>query len=568
MRRTLLTSLITFGIVAGAQAQEAADRVFIGGNIVTMDPANADAEALAIRGDKIIYVGDEDGLGPFTDDQTEVVNLGSRTLIPGLIDSHGHVTMAARLIDWVNASSPPVGPVENIDDILTLLKERLATDPPGEGKWLLAYGYDDSLLAEKRHPTREDLDKVSAEIPIYMMHVSGHLGTANSAALAAVGIDENTPDPDGGLYRRFDGGSVPSGVVEETATYTLLMPQLTASAKDPSLFREQMKKAMDYYASYGITTVQDGGAQMADIQTLREMAESGEITMDIVAVPVTLDLDMEQIVALYNEGYHKGVRVGGVKYLLDGSPQGRTAWTTEPYVELPHGAEDPYTAYPTVDPEAFKASAKAFLENGIPIYMHSNGDAAIDLAMDAVDETYDDGELPDHRSVIIHAQVMRPDQVVRAAELKMVPSFYSAHAFFWGDWHRKSFGDKRAFGISPAQTALDNGVHFTIHNDTPVVPPHMMRLMWAAVNRETRQGFTLGPAERISPYDALYALTQGGAYQYFEEDSKGSISVGKQADLVILGDNPLTVDPRTIKDVPVLETIARGKTVYLADPQD
>lgn len=554
---------------AGALAATPADRVFYGDHIVTMDPARPRAAAVAIRDDRIVYVGERAGAQSLVGSDTRVLELGQRALIPGMIDSHGHVTMAARLVDFVNASSPPVGPAENIEDILQLLRKRLASDPPGEGEWLVAYGYDDSLLAENRHPTREDLDRVSTDIPIYMMHVSGHLGTANSAALAAVGVDEDTLDPAGGVYRRFPGTKVPNGVVEEAATHVLMMPAYMSSNKDPSRFRTQMKKAIEYFASYGITTIQDGATQMPDFRTLRAMAENDEIDADIVAIPLDHEnLDVDQMAALYEEGYRDGVRVGGVKFILDGSPQGRTAWLTKPYSENPEGVEGSYTAYPTVDPKPFKARAEALLLRGIPIYMHGNGDAAIDLAMDAVQEAYQGKDVPDHRSVIIHSQVMRPDQVDRAKTLKMVPSFYSAHAFFWGDWHRKSFGDERAFHISPAQSALEKGVHFTLHNDTPVVPPDMMRLMWAAVNRLTRSGVVLGPDERLSPYDALHALTQGGAYQYFEGDEKGSITEGKQADLVVLDANPLEVDPGTIKDIRVLETIARGNTLYPNDAED
>ena len=548
-----------------AQAEVPADRVFYGEHIVTMDPAQPKAAAVAIRGDRIVYVGDAGGAETFRGSNTKVVQLGDRALIPGMIDSHGHVAMAARLIDWVNASSPPVGPAESIDDILELLKQRLASRPPEAGEWLLAYGYDDSLLAEKRHPTRVDLDTVSTEVPIYMMHVSGHLGAAKSAALAAVGIDENTPDPEGGVFRRMPGSSVPNGVVEEAAIYPLVMERLMPGEEDPAIFREQMKKAVTYFARHGVTTIQDGGASMADLETMRDMAADGEIGADIMVMPRVVGIALDEAASLYAQGYFADrVSLRGVKFVLDGSPQGRTAWTTEPYIELPDGAEHPYIAYPTVAPAKFKAEAKSYLLAGIPIYMHANGDAAIDLAMDAVDEAFAGREIPDHRSVIIHAQLMRPDQVERAAELKMVPSFYSAHAFFWGDWHRRSFGDERAFGISPARSALEHGVNFTIHNDTPVVPPHMMRLMWAAVNRETRDGVTLGADERLAPYDALYALTQGGAYQYFEEDMKGSLTVGKQADLVILGANPLEVPPGSIKDIPVLETISRGESIFRA----
>lgn len=567
MTRTILICTMTALALTGltVHAADPADRVFYGEHIVTMDPATPDAEAVAIRGDRIVYVGDRSGAAAFAGRDTRSVELGERALVPGLIDSHGHVAMAARLIDWVNASSPPVGPAQSIDDILKLLRERLAGEPPADGEWLLAYGYDDSLLAEQRHPTREDLDRVSADVPIYMLHVSGHLGTANSAALAAAGIDADTPDPEGGVFRRMPGSRVPNGVAEETANYVLALPRLMAQAEDPVVFREQMEKAVRYFAGFGITTIQDGAASMADVEMLRQFASEGAIGADIVTIPRALDSEPQAVAALHAEGRSAGrVSVGGVKFILDGSPQGRTAWTTEPYDELPDGAQHPYTAYPTVDPAKFKAEAKDYLLSGIPIYMHANGDAAIDLAMDAVEEAFAGRDIPDHRSVIIHAQLMRPDQVARAARLKMVPSFYSAHAFFWGDWHRSSFGDERAFGISPAASALELGMKFTIHNDAPVVPPHMMRLMWAAVNRETRSGVILGPDERLSPYDALYALTQGGAYQYFQEDLKGSLTVGKQADLTILGANPLEVPPETIVDIPVLETLSRGTTIFRA----
>ncbi|GAB3278851.1 amidohydrolase [Parahaliea aestuarii] len=566
MKRTLAPlGLATLTALSSIPALAAlpADRIFYGDHIITMDPDQPAAEAVAIRGDKIVYVGDRSAAAELLGEQTKIVELGDRALIPGLIDSHGHVTMQARLIDYVNASSPPVGPVENIQDIQQLLRDRLASNPPAEGQWLMAYGYDDSLLAEKRHPTRADLDKVSTDVPIYMMHVSGHLGTANSAALEAAGIDENTPDPQGGVFRRIAGTNIPNGVVEEAATHTLMMPQFLASSGDTEKFKGQMLKAIDYFASFGITTIQDGASNMGDVAVLREMAANGDIEADIVMVPVARDLDVAEVARLKAEGYQGGVRIGGVKFVLDGSPQGRTAWTTEPYDENPEGVEGPYTAYPTVKPVDFKTQADELLHLGIPIYMHGNGDAAIDLAMNAVEEAFEGETLPDHRSVIIHAQVMRPDQVDRAKELDMVPSFYSAHSFFWGDWHRESFGDERAFHISPAKSALEKGVHFTIHNDTPVVPPDMMRLMWIAVNRETRHGVTLGADERLSPFDALYAMTQAGAYQYFEEDLKGSLTVGKQADLVVLGEDPLEAEPSSIKDIPVLETIARGKTIYL-----
>ena len=194
--------------------------------------------------------------------------------------------------------------------------------------------------------------------------------------------------------------------------------------------------------------------------------------------------------------------------------------------------------------------------------MHANGDAAIDMLIDGVAAALDNKELPDHRTVIIHAQLMRKDQLERTKKLGLVPSYYSAHPFFWGDWHRRSFGEERAAFISPAAETARMQIPFTIHNDAPIVPPDMMRLMWIAVNRKTRSDFVLGPDQRLTPMQALHAITLGAAYQYFEEDSKGSITPGKQADLVILERNPLLANPDTLKDISIVETFARGQSVF------
>ena len=251
-----------------------------------------------------------------------------------------------------------------------------------------------------------------------------------------------------------------------------------------------------------------------------------------------------------------------MKFVLDGSPQGRTAWLTQPYAEGPDNAPDDYVAYPSYDIETYKRQVAGLIGRGVPVLVHANGDAAIDAMIEGVAGAVDADALPDHRSVIIHAQLTRPDQLPLVKALGIVPSYYAAHPFFWGDWHRRSFGEERAAFISPTQATLEQGIPFTIHNDAPVVPPDMMRLIHIAVNRTTRSGQVLGPDQRLSASQALHAVTLGAAYQYFEERTKGSITPGKRADLVILGENPLTADPATLADIPVLETIARGKSVF------
>jgi predicted amidohydrolase YtcJ len=273
----------------------------------------------------------------------------------------------------------------------------------------------------------------------------------------------------------------------------------------------------------------------------------------------------EEIVSVeelgYTREYQGGFRVAGVKFVLDGSPQGRTAWLTRPYDEGPPGAAADYVAYPMVKPEFYRAQVARMIDAGIPVLAHANGDAAIDLMIEGVEAALA-GEPKDHRSVTIHAQLAREDQLDDMKRLGIIPSFFAAHPFFWGDWHRKSFGDDRAMRISPLRSALNRDLPFTIHNDAPIVPPDIMRLLEIAVGRKTRDGVVLGADQKISFEDALHAVTLGAAYQYFEEDRKGSITPGKRADLVILERDPAGVPVDGISEIGIVETIARGKTVY------
>jgi len=302
---------------------------------------------------------------------------------------------------------------------------------------------------------------------------------------------------------------------------------------------------------------------MSDIERLRVYAKREPYTADIVVFPWSNFFDDNQLAAIEAESsYTNGLRLGGVKFGLDGSPQGRTAFLSQPYNEGPPGAAPDYRAYPTYPAEKFNPKVAQLIERGIPTLVHANGDAAIDMLINGVAAALENRELPDHRTVIIHAQLMRKDQLESTKRLGLVPSYYSAHPFFWGDWHRRSFGEKRAAFISPAAETARMQIPFTIHNDAPIVPPDMMRLMWIAVNRKTRSDFVLGPDQRLTPTQALHAITLGAAYQYFEEDKKGSITPGKQADLVILERNPLLANPDTLKDISIVETFARGQSVF------
>ncbi len=560
---SLIASLFVFITIVPSAVAEDADIIFIGDNIITVDPeAPRKVEAVAVAGNEIIAVGSKRKVMRGKANRTRIVELGDHALLPGFIDAHGHMSGVATFLSLVNLSSPPVGVVEDIDDIVSILSKRIETEKITPGEWVYGYGYDDSLIAENRHPNRDDLDRASTEHPIVLMHVSGHLAAVNSAALNQVGISNLSPDPPGGVIRRRDDSPEPNGVMEETAVYPFRAAMQTMLT--PALVKRLLREAVLLHASYGITTIQEGGTQAMQAGLYRQAAEEDPFDVDIVAYLFGNALSTDELAAIeHSDEYRGGFRIGGVKMMLDGSPQGRTAYLSKPYDEGPPGARPDYVAYPVLSAEKYNSAIATLIEHGVPVLAHANGDGAIDMMIAGVEAALDGvDKIPDHRSVIIHAQLMREDQLHKVKQFGLLPSCYAAHPFFWGDWHRKSFGEARAAFISPSARTAELGIPFTIHNDSPVVPPDIMRLLWIAVNRETRSGFVLGEDQRLTPMQAIHAVTLGAAYQYFEEDIKGSITRGKQADLVVLDRNPLTVDPSEIKDIKVLETFARGRSIY------
>ena len=564
MIKCKIVLFVIMGVILAAcspverEVTEFADLIFFGDNIITMD--NSKVTAVAVRGDRIVATGDQAEIIQLQDDSTRLVELGDRALLPGFIDAHGHFGAVATSSALLDLSSPPVGTVETIDDIVTAIQNWIENNDVPDGQLIYGFGYDDSLLAEQRHPNRDDLDRASTSHPIVIRHVSGHLNAANSMALAQSRITAESQSLPGGVIRRRSDSDEPIGVMEETAMG--LLPGYGALISEEQGWQLR-RDAAEIYSSYGITTIQDSNVSVAYVNALKAHAREEAFPVDIVAYimgnPLS-DIELGQV--SQDAEYVGGVRIGGVKFILDGSPQGRTAWMSQPYNEGPPGVDADYVAYPSYDPEAYQARVDNLLERHVPVLAHANGDQAIERMIDGIADAVEGEAIPDHRSVIIHAQLIRADQLDRVKELGIIPSYYSAHPFFWGDWHRLSFGDERAGFISPVRATINRDIPFTVHNDSPIVPPDMMRLVSITVNRQTRSGYILGPEQRATVMEALYAITQGAAYQYFEEDEKGSITSGKRADLVILETNPLAVDPAQLADVKIAETFARGVSVY------
>ena len=523
--------------------------------ILMIGDQKAQPLSIAIKNEKIIWVGSHKNAKNI---QGKHIDFGDQAILPGFIDAHGHASYLAFATQVANLASPPVGGINTIKELQAELRKFIEESNLQPGEWVMGLGYDDSLLSEQRHPTKEDLDAVSTEHPIYLIHVSAHLGAANSLALSLANINTETKDPPGGKIRRYQNSSEPNGVFEETAAYPL--QQLAMSAyKDPI---GSVKSAMEIYAKNGITTAQDGASSKETIGLMQAADAQGKINLDIISYPIGQNGLLKDIDTLSFGSYTGRLKIGGIKLILDGSPQGKTAYLTEPYYKPPHSESDSYKGYPLIPQSEVSKWVKEYAELKIPIMAHANGDAAADMLIEAVKQADMNS---DHRTIMIHAQTVREDQLDQMKELKIIPSYFSTHTFYWGDWHRDSvFGEERAMRISPTKSSLDRNMPFTVHNDAPVVPPDMIRLLWSTTNRKTRSGKVLGEEQKISTYAALEAMTINAAYQHFEDDIKGTIEVGKQADLVVLSEDPLSIHPEKLLNLKVVATYSKGTEIFNA----
>jgi len=549
-----LFCLLLISSCSSDQKINEADLILTSSKVILMT-GNEQAQPLsiAVQNKEIIWIGSHKNAKRI---QGKHIDFGNQAILPGFIDAHGHASYLAFATQVANIASPPVGKINTIKELQAHLKKYIKDSNLQPGEWLMGLGYDDSLIAEQRHPTKDDLDEVSTEHPIYLIHVSAHLGAANSLGMSLANITSETQDPPGGKIRRYENSSEPNGVFEETAAYPL--QQLAMSAyKDPI---GSVKKAMSIYARNGITTAQDGASSPETISLMQAADAQGMINLDIISYPIGqngLDKDLDSI----NFGNYEGrLKIAGIKLILDGSPQGKTAYLTEPYYKPPHSEAESYKGYPLIPQSEVSKWVKHYADLNIPIMAHANGDAAADMLIKAVKKA----EITsDHRTIMIHAQTLREDQLDQMKELKIIPSYFSTHTFYWGDWHRDSvLGQDRAMRISPTKSTLNRKMPFTVHNDAPVVPPDMIRLLWSTTNRMTRSGKILGEDQKISTYEALKAITINAAYQHFEEDIKGTIEVGKQADLVVLSEDPLTVDTKNLLGINVVATFSRGVEVF------
>ncbi|MGV9268270.1 amidohydrolase [Kitasatospora sp. NPDC003701] len=549
-----------------------ADLIFHGGDIVTVADGPA-PEAVAVKDGLIVFVGGlDEAVDGWQGPRTRVRDLAGRALLPGFVDAHGHLGGIGLQATIANLLAAPDGHVTDIPSLQDTLRAWAETPVGRDSDWIIGFGYDDAMLAEGVHPTRDELDEVSTTRPVLAIHQSFHLGAVNSLGLKRLRYDATTPDPEGGVIRRRELAVPPSygepdGVLEEKA-FNPASDLAMAGLPEAALLTLFIKGA-ESAARFGFTTVQEGGTSLVNLQALRDTAAAVPFKIDVVAY-----VKAEQLAQAPEEDpigaspdYVDGVRAAGVKLVLDGSPQGRTAWLGAPYLTPPPGQPEGYCGYPAIeDDTTVLKQVEAAYAKGWQVLAHVNGDAAIDQFLTAVEGAAELAGPADRRTVAIHAQTARLDQVEDFARLGVIPSFFSMHTYYWGDWYRRTvLGEERAATISPARWALDQGLAYTSHHDAPVALPNSIAILSSQVTRRTRtEGVVVGPEQCVDALDAVRSITVNAARQYFEEDRKGTIEVGKLADLVILSASPLAVEPEEIKDITVVETIKAGQTVHPA----
>jgi predicted amidohydrolase YtcJ len=563
-------------------ATAAADTLYTGGDILTMRSSAPEyVESLVVRDGNILFAGSLEDAKKRIAPGATTIDLGGKTLLPGFIDTHGHFVYFGKNLVDANLFG-----CTDIADLVARMKKQVE-QTPADG-WIVGFGYQARGLKEGRAPTSEELDQVSADRPVMVVDSSGHLGAANAAAFKAAGITADTPDPTGGMFTRKPDGKSLAGPMEETALNAV-------RSKRPPFTGELAARAItgaaEVWASHGQTTAMEAGLGLGndDIGIVLNAIDKQLLPIDLYLAAKDSALDdtlaaSYAVASQYNpkaggiveklraarpdldRRYVNRVRLGGVKFWLDGSLD--TAWFTQPYTQNPPGKTGAFSGYRQIPDEALDAIFEKYWPTDLQVHMHMNGDAAADQALAAIAKAIKKHGMHDHRPVFVHATWLRGDQIEKMKACGAIPSFLTAGIIPGGDAVVKLWGPERSAGAMASRSFLRAGLPFTYSHDAPVSPvPSILALVDAGVNRLSGSGKVVGSDERVGAYDALRAVTVTAAYQLKEEKTKGTLEPGKLADLVILDKNPLKVEPTTIKDIAVVETIKEGRPVYQRQPR-
>jgi len=545
-----------------SNSTNSADAIYYGGDIVTMEGDSAAyAEAVAVKDGKIIFVGSKADAEKMKGDSTQMNDLAGKTLLPGFLDAHSHYINSLLVANQCKLYAPPSGPAKDVESIIAALKTFAEERKIPKGEMIMGYGYDENVMPNGRLLNRDDLDQAFPNNPVRIDHVSMHGVVLNSLALKKYGISAATKTPPGGVIIRKPGTNEPYGLIMETA-FLPIMEQSEKMTSDQEL--SWTKAGQMLYAEAGITTAHEGASHLPQIQTMMRASEAGANIIDVIAFPFITDVDnILKNVPLTDWGkYNNGFKIGGVKITIDGSPQGKTAFFSTPYLTGGPAGEKNWKGELTFPQDMVNKMVKKVYEMNVPLNLHCNGDASIDAFLKAYEFARGGDYSKPWNVTTIHSQFMRKDQIAKFVQYKVRPSFYTLHTYYFYEAHLKNRGVEQAQYISPMRDAIDAGMKPTNHTDFVVAPLDQMMMLWSAVNRISRDGAKVGLDQAITPYEALQAMTINAADQYDESDSKGSISNGKRADLVVLDQNPLKIDKMDIKDIKVIETIKDGKSIY------
>ena len=522
--------------------------IYSGGTIFTMDSSLPTAEALFVENGIIKAVGEISELNNLVDASTKKIDLHGGFLVPGLIESHNHLSFFAFFMEHCNLGG---GVCETIDDAVRLLRDYDADSPH-----IVGYGFDDSYTPALRHLSKNDLDRVSQEKPVLVHHMSGHVGYANSMALELLGINKSTENPPGGWIERDETGN-PTGKLEEMAWFKLVgekIPPPTDQMKVESL----IKKAVKVFNEYGVVAVHDaavgiGGTGEIIVSAYQDLEKNKKLNIRAflsMMVQSEMTQSPEQI-----DGVGMGKRrivAGGVKLFVDGSIQANTAAMLAPYKNKPD-----FKGEMVMSQGDIEAAVLKYHKQGDHISVHANGDAAIEAVITAFEKAQKEYFRENTRHMIIHCQTAHENHIERMKAVGVIPSFFGMHVHYYGDRHLDIFlGKERASRLNPFGDASRAGLDFTLHTDTPVMPPWTMESIGTAV--------VLGEDQKISPEMALAAYTTMAAKCSYSEKDRGSISVGKLADFTLLSQDITQCDPDTISDTKILKTIIEDKTVFEA----
>ncbi|MBM7599961.1 putative amidohydrolase YtcJ [Virgibacillus halotolerans] len=542
------------------------DLLIINANVLTLNQNNQKAGSVAVSNGRIVGIwktSEPPRDAVSVTQETEVINLKGNTLIPGFIETHNHILGYAQSRKLIDCSSPLN---QNISDIIFRIQEKVNQTPKGE--WITGQGYDDTLLTEGRHPTRDDLDFAAPEHPVIIQHTSGHLSVANSMALKIAGIKKGISDPQGGHYGRDNSGQL-NGVIYERPAMAPLMA-VTPIPNEDELIHELGEAANEYIAQ-GITTNTDaavGGILGDDLKVHLKAAEKGINPMhaQLMILHNLLREDgmfsgytADQLDHELRERSNNRARLDSIKMFQDGSIQGLTAALRKPYFCDESKDGDLYQ-----NQDEFNKEISDLHKRGFRVAVHGNGDRAIGSILEAYERALVETPRVDHRHRIEHVQTATLDDLDKMKKHNIAGSFFINHVYYWGDRHKRLFlGPERAERISPLADAVDRDLLFTLHSDCPITPISPLFLIWAAVNRITREGNILGSKQCIDVFTALKSMTIEGAKLSFDEEDSGSIEIGKRADFAVLDADPTMVDPREIKDISVCLTLIDGNVVYV-----